>query len=153
MSRPVAIPALAVAAAAFWTASVAASPTFPATVDGQLMLTKTVEEMFPPQGCTLCHLTNAGGQNSFRPFGALVHQYGASMENVNSLKAALIAVEGASPQFIKDIEQGRDPNEDSSEPPLPTPQYGCSVGGIDDATPALAMSAVLLFVRRKRRPR
>ena len=148
--RALAIPALFAAAVALWAAPAPASPSFPATVDAQLMLTKTVEEMFPPQGCTLCHLTNAGGQNSFRPFGALVHQYGASMENTNSLKAALVAVQGASPQLIKDIEAGKDPNDDSSQAPLPTPQYGCSTTRGAGGAPVIALGLAFLVLRRRR---
>jgi MYXO-CTERM domain-containing protein len=158
------LPVLAAAAAAAlacatFCASAEATPEFPGTIDSDLALTKTVEATFPPDGCLLCHTTESGGLNQFKPFGTLVHQYGASAYNPNSLKAALTAIQGTTPQLLDDLKAGRDPNlDDSAGPTLPSPQYGCSVAS--SAAPvevgplgalAGAVLAMLATARRRRR--
>src|SRR3974390_2456788 len=120
-------------AALLWARPAAGSAVFPPVVDRTLMLSESIEKVFPPDGCTLCHLSESGGLNSFRPFGALIHQSGAHAGDTASLQAALSAVEVNDPQFIKDLQSGHDPNQDtmttgSSSPLPPTPEYGGSTG-------------------------
>ena len=98
-----------------------ATPEFPAVVEKTLDLSKI--EIDPPQGCTLCHTTDAGGP-SLRTFGLLVQQYGAQPYQDSTLVAALGEVQQKDPQLIADIKAGNDPNEDPAASSLPTPSMG-----------------------------
>jgi hypothetical protein len=106
-----------------WSGGARATPEFPAVVEQTLGLTSITID--PPQGCTLCHTSDSGGQ-ALRTFGALLQQYGVQPYQDDTLKGALAAVEEKEPQFIADIKAGRDPNDDQSASSIPTPEYGCA---------------------------
>jgi MYXO-CTERM domain-containing protein len=121
-------PALALAAF-LGAGTAAATPEFPQAVDMDLMLTKSVETIFPGAGCRLCHPTESPPSTNppLKSFGALVFQYGALPDNTDSLKAALATMQTNEPWLIEDLQMGMDPNLDPHQPShLPTPEYGCS---------------------------
>src|SRR5580693_6013892 len=68
-----------------------ATPEFPAAVDKDLMLTKTVETTFPTLGCRLCHPTESppASDPPLKPFGQILFGYGTRPDDVASLEAAL----------------------------------------------------------------
>jgi hypothetical protein len=109
-----------------WSGRALATPDFPGVVVQALSLPGITIDA--PQGCTLCHTTDAGG-TSLRPFGHLLQQYGVTPYDEGSLKQALAALEQEQPQLIDDIKQGRDPNDDSGASTGHTPEYGCSLAG------------------------
>ena len=100
-----------------------ATPDFPAVVVKTLDLPGITID--PPQGCELCHATDAGG-TSLRPFGTILLQYGTQPYQENTLEAALGQVAQNEPQLLADIKAGKDPNDDSSSTVMPTPEYGCA---------------------------
>jgi MYXO-CTERM domain-containing protein len=135
-----------------WTSSARATPDFPALVVKELGLPGITID--PPQGCTLCHPTDAGG-TSLQPFGQLLQQYGAQPYDESSLEQALAEVEQNEPQLVADIKNGRNPNDDAGAADLHSPQYGCALGGhaSERPTPALvALAAIALagWMRRRR---
>jgi hypothetical protein len=129
-----------------------ATPDFPAVVVQTLGLPQVTID--PPQGCRLCHTTDQGG-TSLRPFGTLMQQYGAQPYQPSSVQAALAAVEQNEPQLVDDIKAGRDPNDDTGNANVHTPEYGCGVargGGPADVT-LLAGTLVALRTWRAGRRR
>ncbi|HEY2511511.1 MAG TPA: hypothetical protein VGI39_11670 [Polyangiaceae bacterium] len=130
-----------------------ATPDFPSVVQQALELEAITID--PPNGCTLCHTSDAGG-TSLRTFGSLMQQYGAQPYDEGSLKQALGELGQNEPQLIADIKAGKDPNEDSSAGSAHTPEYGCAAGGQGDAgasewwAPALALGAAVAWGRRRR---
>lgn len=160
--RAVVVLASAFAVAIGWASSAEAHPGYPAVVDKSLGLTKTVEAIFPPMGCQLCHNSPAGA-DQLKAFGSLlVSTYGLSSdmgsEHDPSLEQALIGLKASDPAAVEDLQHGVDPNADTTvfAGALPTPQYGCSVGtSRSDEGPAASWPAVLapfavLFYRRRR---
>jgi len=141
--------------ATLWTASAAATPTFPGDVVAQLDLsTVTID---PPQGCKLCHINEAGG-DPLTIFGGLLKSFGAVAYSDASLRAALADVQSNYPQLIADIQQGVDPNTDPTIGSRPTPEYGCAAIAplsAHDGLPALgtAMGLVLILGGRRSRDR
>jgi hypothetical protein len=136
-----------------WTSSARATPDFPGVVVKALALPGITID--PPQGCTLCHPTDAGG-SSLQPFGQLLQQYGAQPYDESSLEEALSEVELNEPQLVSDIKNGRDPNDDAGAANLHSPQYGCALaGGVTQRShPAMttfAAIALLGWTRRRRR--
>ena len=109
--------------ATLWTASAAATPTFPGDVVAQLGLPSVTVD--PPLGCKLCHANEAGG-DPLTVFGGLLKSFGAVKYNDASLHAALANVQSNYPQLITDIQQGVDPNTDPTIGSRPTPEYGCA---------------------------
>jgi hypothetical protein len=135
-----------------WATRAFATPEFPDAVAKDLGLSSITVD--PPQGCMLCHPTDAGG-TSLRPFGKLLQQYGLVPYNESSLKQALLALEQNEPQLVDDIRAGRDPNEDPRAAIVHAPAYGCAV--VPLGVPAgLAPGALLLvlglLVLRRRAP-
>lgn len=109
--------------ATLWTASAAATPTFPNDVVMQLNLpTVTID---PPSGCKLCHVNEVGG-DPLTVFGGLLKSFGAVKYDDASLHAALANVQSNYPQLITDIQQGIDPSTDPTIGNRPTPEYGCA---------------------------
>jgi hypothetical protein len=108
------------------TSSARATPDFPQVVVKDLGLSGITID--PPQGCTLCHPTDAGG-TSLQPFGQLLQQYGVQPYDESSLEQALSQVEQNEPQLVADIKDGRDPNDDADAANLHSPQYGCALAG------------------------
>lgn len=121
MSVRLSIAALSIAT--LWTASAAATPTFPGDVIAQLGLPMVTID--PPAGCKLCHVNEIGG-DPLTTFGGLVKSFGAVKYNDASLLAALANVQSNYPQLITDIQQGVDPNTDPTIGSRPTPEYGCA---------------------------
>jgi hypothetical protein len=130
-------------------------------VDKSLALTKTVETIFPPSGCQLCH-NSASGADQLKAFGSLlVSTYGLSSdmgsEHDPSLEQALIGLKASDSAAVEDLQHGVDPNADPTvfAGALPTPQYGCSMGSLragEGAAPSwlalLAPFAVFFWHRR-----
>jgi hypothetical protein len=110
---------------ASWPAVTWATPEFPAAVVQDLGLPGITID--PPNGCTLCHATDAGG-TSLKPFGQLLQQYGVTPYDVGSLQQALSEVEQNEPQLIDDIRAGHDPSSDARAS-VHSPEYGCGVTG------------------------
>ena len=108
------------------TSKARATPDFPQAVVDDLGLPGITID--PPQGCKLCHPTDAGG-TSLQPFGELLQQYGVQPYDEGSLKEALSEVQQNEPQLVADIEDGRDPNQDPEAANLHSPQYGCALEG------------------------
>jgi uncharacterized protein (TIGR03382 family) len=132
-----------------WPAKARATPDFPAAVEQDLMLSRITID--PPNGCTLCHPTDAGG-TTLKPFGNLLQQYGVVPYNTASLAAALGEVEMNQPQLIADIKAGRDPSPDINN--VPTPEYGCAVTQSREGSgpgAAWCVSVALFAVGRARR--
>jgi hypothetical protein len=141
-----------VALAMAWTSRARATPDFPGVVVKDLDLPGITID--PPQGCTLCHPTDAGG-TSLQPFGQLLQQYGVQPYDESSLEQALAEVEQNEPQLVADIKDGRDPNDDAGTANLHSPQYGCALaGGVtirpDPAMAAFMAIALLGWIRRRR---
>jgi hypothetical protein len=134
-----------------WSGSALATPDFPAAVVQDLGLPGITID--PPQGCTLCHTTDAGGSNSLKAFGQLLQQYGATPYNPASLQQALSQVQLNEPQLIDDIKAGRDPSSDTTN--VQSPEYGCrmtrNAGGADLPGAALAWAAAVVVLVRRRR--
>jgi hypothetical protein len=124
-SKRIGVAALVVGLALSWAATCWATPDFPAVVVRALSLPGITFD--PPQGCTLCHPTDAGG-TSLSPFGALVRQDGASPYDETSLEQALTQIELDEPRLIDDIKAGRDPSADTSAANVHSPEYGCGLG-------------------------
>ena len=137
-----------------WTGAAQATPEFPAVVATALGLPSLPID--PPQGCTLCHTTDAGG-TALRKFGALVQQYGAQPYQDDTLKGALAAVEEKDPELIADIKAGRDPNDDPGASSLPTPEYGCAAAPLGERLfagwPAGIVGAIVTIGASRRRSR
>jgi hypothetical protein len=143
--------------------SAQATPEFPAAVDKDLMLTKTVETTFPTQGCRLCHPTESPPASNppLKPFGEILFGYGTRPDDVASLQAALTLVQQNEPWLLVDLMSGEDPNLDEHQPSsLPTPDYGCSLGAapVSGGTPwaagpfgALLVLAPLVRLARRAR--
>jgi hypothetical protein len=123
--KRVGVAALVVGLVLAWATTCSATPDFPAVVVRALSLPGITFD--PPQGCTLCHPTDAGG-TSLSPFGALVRQDGASPYDESSLEQALAQVELDEPQLIDDIKAGRDPSADTGAANVHSPEYGCALG-------------------------
>jgi hypothetical protein len=123
--KRIGVAALIVGLALSWAATCSATPDFPAVVVRALSLPGITFD--PPQGCTLCHPTDAGG-TSLSTFGALVRQDGASPYNETSLEQALTQIELDEPRLIDDIKAGRDPSADTSAANVHSPEYGCALG-------------------------
>jgi hypothetical protein len=117
-----------------------ATPEFPGVVEQTLGLTSLAID--PPQGCTLCHTSDAGG-TSLRAFGELLLQYGTQPYEDSTLEQALAEVDQNEPQLITDIKAGRDPNDDPNVAPLPTPEYGCNVAA-KPRSPAIPSPALIV---------
>jgi hypothetical protein len=139
-----------------WSAAAGATPEFPGIVEQTLGLTTITID--PPQGCTLCHTSDAGG-TSLRAFGTLLQQYGTQPYEDSTLEAALGEVAQNEPQLIDDIKAGRDPNDDPNVAPLPSPAYGCDLTVArrprSSASPELIVIAVavMFFLRTAREGR
>ena len=155
------VPVLIVAA---WSTPAVASPSFPATVDQDLMLTgsKTIEMgAAPPDGCLLCHTTEAGGLGTNNQFGTLMLQDGATAEEPATVGPALNEISTHEPRAITDIIMGINPNDDPTalEGALPIPSYGCAVGPAHERRrasgwaplAALGLAWTGLAARRRRR--
>jgi hypothetical protein len=117
-----------------WTQAASAHPGYPAVIDTTLSLTGkvTVETVFPPTGCQLCHHSSGGG-DALKAFGnLLIENYGLDNNPANeddpSLEAALAGLEADDPEAVKDLKAGVDPNGDPLvfANALPTPEYGCA---------------------------
>jgi hypothetical protein len=135
------------------TTGAAATPDFPAVVVQELGLPGITVD--PPQGCTLCHATDAGG-TSVKPFGQLLEQYGVKAYDEASLRQALSQLQVDEPALVEDIREGRDPSSDTTS--VHSPAYGCGVGRRrtgGDGRPVFAAVATLgiAALRRRRRPR
>jgi hypothetical protein len=124
-----------------WAGTAGATATFPGVVATQLNLPAITID--PPAGCKLCHVNEAGG-DPLSSFGSLMHSLGAVKYDEASVKAALSDVQAAYPQLITDIEQGIDPNTDTSVSGRPVPAYGCAVAPASpiDAAPGGAAVGV-----------
>lgn len=138
-----------VASAAAWSSTATASPVFPQQVDIDLSLPALWVEntVASPDGCLLCHKIQGGGQGTTNAFGGELKQNGAAMENVASLKGALLAVAASDPLAISDIKAGTNPNDDPkwldrSTSTDPQPSYGC--GSISPGAPGNRGSAAVL---------
>jgi hypothetical protein len=108
-----------------WPGAARATPDFPAAVVQDLGLPGITIDA--PQGCTLCHTTDAGG-TSLKEFGHLLQQDGLQPYDEPSLAQALAQVGGEEPQLIDDIRAGIDPSADAaSTGNVHTPEYGCGV--------------------------
>jgi hypothetical protein len=126
--------------------SARATPDFPQVVVRTLALPGITID--PPQGCTLCHTTDAGG-TALRPFGALVLQDGAQPYEEATLEQALGQIQHDDPQLVADIQAGKDPNDDTGSAARPTPTYGCAFGGpLRGGAAPWAGAIVLLTVLR-----
>jgi hypothetical protein len=144
---------------AAWSTTVAASATFPPVVDQHLMLTgsATIEKAAaPPDGCLLCHMSEAGGYGTNNAFGSLLREHGAVGMEPSTVGPALDAVEAIDPHAIDDIVMGINPNDDHTTPTvaLPQPSYGCAAapgpvthGG---ASSLLLFASFALFAGRVR---
>lgn len=163
--RPSGAFALAVALASIvgvWVAPAGASPTFPAAVDEFLTQrggTTTIEKIFNDMGCHLCHVLEAGSMPHTK-FGNLMIQYGTQAEMINTMRAALAAIEQNDPQYIDDLKMGTDPNQDTSMATAtnndPLPAYGCGSMSGARTTPcglggAFVAGMLVLALRRGRR--
>jgi hypothetical protein len=146
---------------AAWSTTVAASSSFPPVVDQHLMLTgsATIEKAAaPPDGCLLCHMSEAGGFGTNNAFGSLLREHGAVGTEPSTVGPALDAVEAIDPHAIDDIVMGINPNDDHSMPTvaLPQPSYGCAAapGPVtrDGASTLVLFASFALFagVRRRR---
>jgi hypothetical protein len=133
------VAAFVVGLALAWAAPCSATPDFPAAVVRDLSLPGITID--PPQGCTLCHPTDAGG-TTLSPFGTLVRQDGASPYDEGSLQQALAQIELDEPQLIDDIKAGRDPSGDTSSANVHSPEYGCALGR-GPAPEPLAMAGIV----------
>jgi hypothetical protein len=142
-----------VAAGLLWAGAGAAHPGYPLVVEQTLGLSAVYDPSGNNGGCYLCHTSTAGG-TALRPFGnLLVTNFGLSSDPVNeddpSLVAALKSIE-ASPdaQFITDIKDGKDPNDDPliDEAAPPTPEYGCALAAAPGAPAGEGSSAAGLVV-------
>jgi len=141
--RPVAkasLSLLALGSALAWASPAMASPSFPATVDADLDLPTTwVEKMVaPPDGCLLCHKTEAGGLGNTNAFGTEMKRSGATAEVTATVKGALASIAASDPLAIADIKMGENPNDDAkwlagSTSVDPVPGYGC--GSISPGEP------------------
>jgi hypothetical protein len=108
-----------------WPAAARATPDFPAAVVQDLGLPGITVDA--PQGCTLCHTTDAGG-TSLKEFGHLLQQDGLQPYDEPSLAQALAQVGQEEPQLIDDIRTGVDPSADAANTGnVHTPEYGCAV--------------------------
>jgi hypothetical protein len=133
-----------------WAATSSATPDFPAVVAQYLSLPSLAID--PPQGCKLCHPTDAGG-TSLSPFGTLVLQDGAVPYDESSLRNALAQIELDDPQLIDDIKAGRDPNSDPNAGNVHAPQYGCGLAQKAEPTPWVIAAAVALALGASARRR
>jgi hypothetical protein len=150
--------AVAAVAACAWPAAAHATPDFPAAVVQDLGLPGITIDA--PQGCTLCHTTDAGG-TSLKEFGHLLQQDGLQPYDEPSLAQALAQVGGEEPQLIDDIRAGIDPSADAaSTGNVHTPEYGCGVaigaaggpmGAQGGAVTCAAMLLAAVVVRRRLR--
>jgi uncharacterized protein (TIGR03382 family) len=141
------VPALVVAGL-FVSRRAEAHPDFPSTVDTDLGLTGsvTVENVFPPSGCQLCHTSPGGATISLTPFGErLVIMYGVSSDvatdDPSEVTAALAAMQTQDPKLIEDLKNGKDPSADITSTVL-MPVFGCSAA----PGPAGGYGAALLVV-------
>ncbi|HSY24338.1 MAG TPA: hypothetical protein VK841_19555 [Polyangiaceae bacterium] len=139
--------------ATFWTASAAATPTFPGDVVAQLGLPMVTID--PPLGCKLCHANEIGG-DPLTVFGGLLKSFGAMAYNDASLRAALANVQSNYPQLVTDIQQSIDPNTDPTIGSRPTPEYGCAAiaplpAEESLAVPGTALGLALMLASRRRR--
>jgi len=157
LQRTRSLTSIAVGAVLTWTTSAWATPDFPAVVVQALGLDAGIT-IDPPLGCTLCHTTDSGG-TTLRPFGQLLQQDGCKAYDETSLKLALMQVANDDPQFIADIQGGRDPNTDTNSGNLHSPEYGCRIpAGSVGAPRAMgfgalaAMGALVLRRGARRRP-
>jgi hypothetical protein len=152
--RPQSVTLALVVLLSTWSVAARATPEFPGVVEQTLGLTKI--EIDPPQGCTLCHATDAGG-TALRTFGELLQQYGTQPYQDSTLVAALAEVGQKEPQLIADIKAGNDPNDDPQASALPTPEYGCAAsraGAPELSGWLLAVTALTgMELRRRRRVR
>jgi MYXO-CTERM domain-containing protein len=149
-TRSAAVGAAVLLMAALSGGTAQATPDFPAAVAQDLALPSITIDA--PNGCTLCHTTDAGG-TALHPFGQLLQSYGVGPYDQNSLKLALEEIALQEPQLIADIKAGKDPNGDISASSV---QYGCSAtsGPRDRASAAafvLAAVALVLLERARRR--
>jgi hypothetical protein len=141
----------------FWSADARATQSFPGVVDATLALpTRGVETIFPPDGCHLCHVEEAGGK-PHTPFGTLVYASGAIPYQDSTLVAALNSIEMNQPQLIADLRAGMDPNADmstSSQNLDPVISYGCGSIARGPCSPCGAVlvlgSGLVALVRRRR---
>jgi len=111
-----------------WPAPARATPDFPGAVVQDLGLPGITVDA--PQGCTLCHTTDAGG-TSLKEFGHLLQQDGLQPYDEPSLAQALAQVGQEEPQLIDDIRAGMDPSADAANTgSVHTPEYGCAVARV-----------------------
>jgi hypothetical protein len=122
---------------------VAASPPFPEAIRADLSLVYslgTAACLTSPTAachCTICHMTNMGGVGTVvTSFGKSMKAAGLTLENKDSLKAALTTLDvnktdsdcDGTPD-VEQIKQGRDPGTgayiDGSGKPTP-PEMGCA---------------------------
>jgi hypothetical protein len=140
---------LALWSALAWGSTAIASPSFPATVDADLDLPPTWVEktVAPPDGCLLCHNTEAGGLGNTNAFGTEMKRSGAAAEVTATLKGALAAIAASDPLAIADIKMGENPNKDAkwlegATSVDPVPGYGC--GSISPGDPRGSGKVALL---------
>jgi hypothetical protein len=107
-----------------------ASPTFPAAIQADLMLSA-------PPPCNICHATPAGGGPVVQPFGIAMQDHGLLMGEVGTVEPALQAVAAAGIDSncivgltdIQQLEQERDPNTGLDFDGTGTRAKGCPTTG------------------------
>jgi hypothetical protein len=138
-------------AASLWAATASASTTFPQAVDDHLKLTGNMRievAVAPPDGCLLCHMTEAGGFGTNNAFGTELRMHGAVGAEPSTVGPALDSLEASDPHSIDDISMGINPNNDHSMPiaVLPQPEYGCTMtapSGRETDVPAAFIAALV----------
>jgi len=129
--RPATLFVLLGSATAFAAANAAASETFPGVIQAELGLKKAPD-------CTLCHQSNAGGENTAtEPFGRTLQRFGVVKKNDQSLIEALQQIDyqdydtdGDCVPDIVELQHGTNPNvPDIASVAPPSEAGGPSDGG------------------------
>jgi hypothetical protein len=133
-----------------WSSTVAASTSFPSTVDTDLNLPAgwVEKSVAPPDGCLLCHLVESGGFGTNNAFGLEMKRNGAIGGEPQTVAGALTTVGMSDPLAISDIKMGSNPNDDpkwlnGSTSTDPSPTYGC--GSVSPVAPEKHGSVAVLF--------